>query len=338
MRPKAGGLISSWDATKQVALGVPYREELPYHWADGTERLVDFALHPIRDHQGEIIFLHPTGIDITDLKHAEKNYRTLVETLDAAVQARTRELESRNVEVVRQSELLRELSRRLMQAQDDERRHVARELHDSAGQTLTALGMNLAHLAQQARKTSAELAQDAEEGKRLVLELSQEIRTMSYLLHPPLLDDSGIGDAFHWYIRGLEERSGLNISLVIPEDLGRFSHELELSVFRIVQECLTNIHRHSASKVATIRIARDQQSISLSVRDEGKGISPGKLFQLQAKGGGVGIRGMRERVLQLGGEMRLNSEGNGTLIAITLPFAENTRSGAEGLQPAPAFE
>ena len=325
-------------ATEQAALGVPYRENLPYHWADGTERLVDFALHPIRDHQGQIIFLHPTGIDITDLKHAEENYRTLVETLDAEVQARTRELELRNVEVVRQSELLRELSRRLMQAQDDERRHIARELHDSAGQTLTALGMNLAQLAQQARNISPDLAQDAEEGKQLVLELSQEIRTMSYLLHPPLLDDSGIGEALHWYIRGLEERSGLNIRLVIPEDLGRFSHELELSVFRIVQECLTNVHRHSGSKVATIRIVRADQNISLEVQDQGKGISPDKLVQLQAKGGGVGIRGMRERVLQLGGEMRLNSEGSGTLIAITIPIAKNTRSGTEDLQPAPAFE
>ena len=161
---------------------------------------------------------------------------------------------------------------------------------------------------------------------------------MSYLLHPPLLDDNGIGEALHWYIRGLEERSGLNVSLVITEDLGRFSHELELSVFRIVQECLTNIHRHSGSKVATIRIARDQQGISLEVRDEGKGISPEKLAQLQAKGGGVGIRGMRERVLQLGGEMRLNSEGNGTLIAITLPFAEIARSEGEDLQPSPEFE
>ena len=161
---------------------------------------------------------------------------------------------------------------------------------------------------------------------------------MSYLLHPPLLDDSGIGDALHWYIRGLEERSGLNISLVIPEDLGRFSHELELAMFRIVQECLTNVHRHSGSKVATIRIARNHQNISLEVRDEGRGMSPDKLAHLQSKGGGVGIRGMRERVLQLGGEMRLDSEGNGALIAITLPFANSTRSGTEDLQPAPAFE
>jgi PAS domain S-box-containing protein len=322
------------NATEQAALGVPFRENLTYHWADGTERLVDFALYPIRDHQGQIIFLHPTGIDITDLKHAEENYRMLVETLDAEVQARTRELEARNVEVVRQSELLRELSRRLMQAQDDERRHVARELHDSAGQTLTALGMNLAHLAQQARNISPELALDAEEGKQLVLELSQEIRTMSYLLHPPLLDDSGIGEALHWYIRGLEERSGLRISLVIPEELGRFSHELELSVFRIVQECLTNVHRHSGSKVATIRIVRGDQCISLEVRDQGKGISPEKLVQLQAKGGGVGIRGMRERVLQLGGEMKLNSEGSGTLIAITIPFANSVQTVTGELQPA----
>ncbi len=325
-------------ATMRAAVGEPFRENLPYLWADGTERLVDFALHPIRDHQGQIIFLHPTGIDITDLKRAEHNYRALVETLDAEVKARTRELESRNIEVVRQSERLRDLSHRLLQAQDDERRHIARELHDSAGQTLTTLGMNLARVAQQARASSPELADEAEEGKQLVRELSQEIRTMSYLLHPPLLDESGLGEALQWYIRGLEERSGLSVSLVIPQDLGRFSHELELAIFRIVQESLTNVHRHSGSKVATIRIARDPQNISLEVRDEGKGISPEKLVQLQSKGGGVGIRGMRERVLQLGGEMRLDSEGNGTLIAIVLPLANETRSEVDDLQSSPAFE
>ena len=123
-------------ATLQAAQGTPYREILTYHWADDTERMVDFAVHPIVDHEGHILFLHPTGVDITDLKRAEGKYRDLAETLDAEVRARTSE-------VVQQSEQLRDLSSRLLQAQDEERRHIARELHDSAGQILAALSMSL---------------------------------------------------------------------------------------------------------------------------------------------------------------------------------------------------
>ena len=132
-------------ATAQAAARhAAYRETLTYHWADGTERLVDFALHPIRDHEGRILFLHPTGVDITDLKRAEEKYRALAETLDAEVRAG-------RSEVVQQSEQLRDLSSRLLQAQDEERRHIARELHDSAGQILAALGMSLSMVARHAQ-------------------------------------------------------------------------------------------------------------------------------------------------------------------------------------------
>ena len=113
------------NATTQAAQGIPYREVLPYHWADGTKRLVDFALHPILDPEGQIIFLHPTGVDITDLKQAEENFRTLAETLEAQVEVRTEELEQRNRDVLKQSEQVRDLSHRLIQTQDDERRHIA---------------------------------------------------------------------------------------------------------------------------------------------------------------------------------------------------------------------
>jgi two-component system, NarL family, sensor kinase len=186
--------------------------------------------------------------------------------------------------------------------------------------------MNLARLALSARGINPQLAKDAEEGQQLVQELSQEIRTTSYLLHPPLLDESGLSEALLWYIRGLQERSGLDISLLFQEDFGRLSHEMELVIFRIVQESLTNVHRHSGSKVATIRIARGAQSISIEVQDEGKGISTEKLAELQAQGAGVGIRGMRERVLQLGGEMNIRSEAGGTTVSITLPLASTAES------------
>jgi PAS domain S-box-containing protein len=307
-------------ATQQAAQGAPYSEVLTYHWADGTERIVNLAIHPIRDHQGHILFLYPTGVDITELKQAEANYRTLAETLDAEVGVRTRELEERNAEVVQQSEQLRDLSSRLLQAQDEERRHIARELHDSAGQVLTALGMSFSQFAQHVKQLTPRFDKDAEDCQRLVQQLSQEIRTMSYLLHPPLLDETGLLEALRWYIQGLSERGGLEITLEVSADFERLSRETELVMFRLVQECLTNIHRHSGSKTAAIRVAREGDDVCLQVEDEGRGISAKKLSEIQSQGSGVGIRGMRERVRQFGGDMHIASTEKGTKIWFRFPF------------------
>ena len=311
-------------ATWQAAQGVPYRETLTYHWADGTDRLVDFALHPILDDQGQILFLHPTGVDITDLKRAEERYRTLAETLDAEVRIRTSELEQRNVEVVQQSELLRDLSSRLLRAQDEERRHIARELHDSAGQILAALGISLSQLAEEVPRETPQIAELVEESQQLVQNLSQEIRTTSYLLHPPMLDEIGLPEALRWYIQGLTERGGLDVALNISDDFGRLPREMELVMFRLVQECLTNIHRHSGSKSAEISLAREQESVALNVKDEGRGISPEKLSQIQAQGSGVGITGMRERVRQFDGRMNIESNNRGTKVSFQFPVRKTT--------------
>jgi PAS domain S-box-containing protein len=308
-------------ATMQAAQGIPFRETLTYHWADDTERLVDFAVHPIVDHQGKILFLHPTGVDITDLKRAEEKYRTLAETLDAEVRVRT-------AEVVQQSEQLRDLSSRLLQTQDEERRHIARELHDSAGQILTALGMTIALAAKNAPQEIPDLAKYMEESQELVRQLSQEIRTMSYLLHPPLLDETGLSEAIRWYIQGLTERNGMEIALEVPANFERLSREMELVMFRLVQECLTNIYRHSGSKSAVIRIARDADGVSLAVQDHGKGISPEKLSEIQSQGSGVGIRGMRERARHFGGHMLIESNHKGTKISFKFP----SRSGPSKLE------
>jgi PAS domain S-box-containing protein len=301
-------------ATSQVVQGAAYRDTLIYHWADGTERLVDFTLHPIRDHEGRILFLHPTGVDITDLKRAEEKYRSLAETLDAEVRARTSE-------VVLQSEQLRDLSSRLLQAQDEERRHIARELHDSAGQILAALGMSLTMVSRYSSREGPELIKYTEQSQELVGQLSQEIRTMSYLLHPPLLEEMGLAEALRWYIQGLAERSGMQIILEIPEDFERSSHELELVLFRVVQECLTNIHRHSGSKSAVVRFAREEGEIFLEVQDSGKGIPAEKLSEIQSHGSGVGIRGMRERVRHFGGHMQIESNPGATKVSFRFPLA-----------------
>ncbi len=307
-------------ASPLAAQGVPYRETLHYSWADGTERLVDFALFPIVDDAGNVLFLHPTGVDITDITRAQENYRNLLESLDAEVRARTQELEERNQDVLRQSEQLRELSRRLMLAQDEERRHIARELHDSAGQTLTVLGMSIGQLALNAAKNSPDLANEVKAAQELVQQLHQEVRTASYLLHPPLLDKNGLSPALRWYVQGLQERSGLEIELEIPDDFGRLPGEMELVVFRLIQECLTNIHRHSASKTARIRVERRVTGIKVSIEDHGTGIPAENLAEIRAGRTGVGIRGMKERLRSFEGTLDIDSNGGGTRVLVTIPL------------------
>jgi len=314
------------EAIPQVAKGVPYRETMMYSWADGTEHIVDFALYPIVDDRGQVLYLHPTGIDVTDLTRIQENYRKLVVRLDAEVRARTLELEQRTADLVRQSEQLRELSWRLLHTQEEERRHIARELHDSAGQTLTVLGINLAQLAQKAGRNAPELAGDAEMIQETVQQLHREIRTTSYLLHPPLLDEAGLTSALHWYVSGLEERSGLKIELSIADDFGRLPSDMELLVFRLVQECLTNIHRHSGSKTASIRVSRGEGKIVVDIRDQGKGMSAERLAEIQSRGSGVGIRGMRERLLQFNGQMKIESGSAGTWVSVSIPIAKTALS------------
>jgi signal transduction histidine kinase/DNA-binding response OmpR family regulator len=279
---------------------------------------------PLFDDKGEIIEWFGAASDITARKDAEEKYRQLAETLDAEVRARTRDLEERNAEILRQSEHVRELSWRLLRAQDDERRHIARELHDSAGQTLTVLGMNVAQFVQNTGRMAPELATEAETIQEMVQQLHRDIRTTSYLLHPPLLDESGLHSALSWYIQGLGERSSLEIELDISQGFGRLPHEMELVVFRLVQECLTNIHRHSGSKTANIRIARTDSQIAVEIQDHGQGMSAQRLAEVQSVGSGVGIRGMRERLSQFNGEMKIESDSTGTRVLVSIPVLKNT--------------
>jgi signal transduction histidine kinase len=242
---------------------------------------------------------------------------------EAAVQEARDHLESRVRERTEELEKaygsLRVLSMRMMQMQDEDRRRIARDLHDSAGQLLAALGMELASLNGRAGALSPELAEDINSSLQLVEQLTQEIRTASYLLHPPLLDDAGLSGALRWYVAGLSKRSGIAIALELDEALGRLPRDLEAAVFHIVQESLTNIHRHSGSKTATLRIARTGGRLLLDIEDEGRGIPAEILREIQAQGSGVGIAGMRERVLHFKGDIRITSESTGTRIAVTFP-------------------
>jgi PAS domain S-box-containing protein len=300
--------------------------ELTHLRKDGRKVVVISRWALDRDDNGISEYILETNNDITAQKQSEEalreskdQLRALANSLESEVRARTRELEDRNAEVNAQTEALRTLSRRLLQNQDEERRHFARELHDSAGQTLAALGMSVSALARAAKTNSPELSQIAVEAQTIVEQLTREIRTTSYLLHPPLLDELGLVSAAEWYVRGLAER-GLSVSLTMSEDFGRLSSDLELVIFRLIQECLTNIHRHSNSKTAAIRLERQSNAICVEVQDRGQGMSPGRLAEIQSHGSGVGIRGMRERVRQFKGEMSIESDGSGTRIFVTFPL------------------
>jgi PAS domain S-box-containing protein len=293
---------------------------------DGTALDISLSISPVRDSAGKIIGASKIASDISgrkrverELHESEQRFRTLADALDTQVQFRTQELRRRNAEILQQSDQLRDLSGRLMFAQDEERRRIARELHDSAGQNLSALGMSLARIEDDAKRDPARLSKSIKDAQDLIQDLNQEIRTTSYLLHPPMLDESGLSSALRWYIDGLAERSGLSIELNIPDNLERLAPEVELAIFRLVQECLTNIHRHSGSKTAVIRIDRESDRIYAEVQDHGKGMSQERLAEIQSQGVGVGIRGMRERVRQSHGELTIDSNSLGTKITAIFP-------------------
>jgi PAS domain S-box-containing protein len=300
--------------------------ELIHTHKNGSQIVVASRWALDRDDGGNRKRILETNNDITQqrrnekaLRESEERLRTLSDGLEVQVRARTQELEERNAEILQQSDQLRELSNRLLKTQDDERRRIARELHDSAGQLITVLGMNIAGIAKHGEQNPS-LAEIVEDTQNLVQQLSREIRTTSYLLHPPLLDENGLSQAIHWYMQGLTERTDLEIELNIPENFGRLPADLELTIFRIVQEGLTNIHRHSGSKTATIRLSRNANSVLLKIEDHGKGISPEKLVAIRAQRTGVGITGMRERVRHLKGAMDIQSNGTGATISVTFPI------------------
>src|SRR6202140_5412955 len=239
--------------------------------------------------------------------------------LEARVQERTADLDSAN-------DNLRELSARLLQLQDDERRRIARELHDSVGQMLAALNMNLSTVRADVERL-AKTASALTDSENLVQQMSTEVRTISHLLHPPLLDEAGLASALRWYVDEFVLRSKIKVALDLPEDFGRLPRESETAIFRVVQECLTNIHRHSESPIARIRLRQRDDHVSVEIEDKGKGIPPEKQQEMNSSGTpGVGIRGMRERLRQLGGTLEIKSSGSGTIVIVELPLPEPSSS------------
>lgn len=270
------------------------------------EAYFDFIYHPLRNVACEIEGIMILTVEITEQMQARNQ-------LESRVQERTLELQQTH-------ETLRALSGTLMEAQDEERRRVARELHDSAGQYLAAIQMNLSALTESAALNEA-LRPRLLDSIDLLARCNSEIRTLSYLLHPPLLDEMGLASAIHWYVEGFSKRSGIEVGVDLPSKVARFSPELETALFRVVQQSLANVHRHSGSKVARIRLEIEGERLTLEISDEGRGFSPEMLSRFRQSGHlpGVGISGMRERINRLHGNLDIRSNSSGTTIAVTLP-------------------
>ena len=266
--------------------------------------------------EGGVVLIHSAFFDATDRRKYEQQLLSARRKLEAEALDRTAELEREVAERKRVEEDLRELTGRLLQLKDEEQRRLARELHDSVGQLLVALSMNQSQLLNdpQIAPGTAELIK---ENASFVSQLSAEIRTISHLLHPPLLDEVGLGAGLRGFIEGFCDRSKLNVELEISPNLPRFQPELETAIFRIVQECLTNIYRHSGSDRAVVSLLAAESGIRLEVRDFGTGTAPHTIRNLQS---GVGLRGMHQRVRQLGGTLEITSAQPGVRVVATFPL------------------
>jgi len=214
-----------------------------------------------------------------------------------------------------------ELASRIQSLQDEERKKIARDLHDSVGQLLTALAMNLSQLQKENASSSAASADLLSDCGVMVDQVSREIRTISHLLHPPLLDVAGLSPAIRGYVDGFSHRSKIEVDLQLDSDLGRLPAEVEITMFRVVQECLTNVYRHSGSDFCSILVQRDAQRLCMQIRDIGHGM------RMRADGEistGVGLRGMQERLRRLGGTLQIQATENGTTVLIEVPLTDTS--------------
>jgi len=272
-----------------MGAGEPSEDEMRLRRADGEYRWFLVRTAPLRDGQGRVLKWYGTSDDIEDLKRAEQE--------------------------------LRRLTGELLRLQDEERRKIARDLHDSTGQDLVALATALSQLHISIPSSSRKLRKLASQCKALANHCIREVRTLSYVLHPPMLDEAGLEDAIRHYVGGFTKRTGIAVELEISPGLGRMNPHVELALFRVVQESLTNIQRHSGSPQAKIRIERAPGKVTLEIEDKGSGISgdqrrpSGKIpFAL-----GVGIPSMRQRLTPIGGQLDIESSSSGTTVRVTIP-------------------
>ena len=272
---------------------------------DGTAFWASVTITPLYAQDGTLAGFAKVTQDLTDRRQGEER----IQALNRELRERVAQLdESRRIIELRTLEL-HKLSGHLLQVQDDERRRLARELHDDLGQQLVAIKMAL----------------DVIRGTEKVNEMTDgaisTVRNLSYLLHPPLLDESGLRAALHWYIDGISARNRIEISLrVTPQNFPRLSRDIETTIFRIVQESLTNVYRHANSDSARVEIDKRAEVVTISVRDYGQGTPQETAAGIHEAKLGVGISGMRERVRQFGGELTVSRAEPGTLVEATIPL------------------
>lgn len=281
---------------EEIQRGHSWEGELRHTKRDGTQITVASRWTTLRSRDGKVLGWLEINSDIT--------YRKQIE--DAA----------------------KRLTGRLLTLQDDERRRIARELHDSLGQYLAVLKMNLSLVA----ASNTEQAALVTDCSQILDKCLTETRTISHLLHPPLLDEAGFSSAAKLYVDGFAERSGIKITLSLPQQLGRLHPDVEIALFRALQEGLTNVHRHSGSSMVGIHVTLDTNHVRMEIQDNGKGIAANRLKRLKEGAGeaGVGIAGMRERVRELGGSLEIESDTNGTKVIVTLPTSKPFISSPDG--------
>ena len=290
---------------------------------DGFETARMIRAHP-RFQSTPIVFV--SGIHVTDFDRLKGYQHGAVDYVSVPV---VPELLRAKVKVFaelhRKTQQLEMLNARMTRVQDEERRRIARELHDSVGQLLAAIGMNSAFVAAESHKLSPDAAKRVSENAVMLAEASKEIRTISHLLHPPLLDEAGLASALRWYVEGFSERSKIDAKLDMPKEFAGLSKTTELAIFRVVQECLTNIHRHARSPTAGIRVIQEEACVRVEIEDAGKGIPTETEFAFGLSAhAGVGLRGMRERLRQLGGTLHIQSNGSGTQVTAVMPVIRAT--------------
>jgi two-component system NarL family sensor kinase len=292
---------------------IPRGAELVHQLASGAVREVQIEKR-YRHKDGRYIWVRATGTTVPGNERSPHFLLGLVEDVTDRKSAQ-QELD----ESIKQ---LRTLAGRLMHVQDDERRRIARVLHETAAQDLAALKMHLGRLHRTAVHLSDADRSTLSESLALADQSITEIRTMSYLLHPPLLDERGLLSALRWYASGFGERSGIAVDLELPETFERLPLDTETALFRIVQESLINIHRHASSDTARIRLQRGAENLVLEIEDRGQGMSEASLRQIKKDGGGagVGIAAMSERIEQLGGRFEIESTSRGTIVRARLPI------------------
>jgi PAS domain S-box-containing protein len=300
-----------------------YESEYRLRGRDGEYRWFRARAVPLRDHSGNVLRWYGTCADIHDSKLLEHSMRNSAAELEKMVDERT--------------SALRLLSARLMSMQDDERRRIARELHDGLGQELVAMKMMVNAMLQDAPRLKGKV----DEVTSIIDTASQDIRSLSHLLHPPLLDEVGLISAVRWYLDGLTKRSGIETTVEVqPDDFPRLSPDLERAIFRIIQESLTNVFRHSGAQKSWVRVERRESEIVVQVGDDGKGITR-KVSELAPDQIGVGIGGMSQRAKEFGGELRVTNAHPGTIVEVVIPCSkalpeQSVPAWAPGADPLPA--